>query len=150
MEIMPDPHPRRGRRSGLHLAGALAVAALAAASVWASPARADILEDFSRTIAEQAAAAAAPADLRRIPGHAVKGVMLPPHGRLVVIDDEVMRLAPGSKIYDLKNRIVMPSAVTAPANVRYTVDQYTHVHLIWLMPGKVDLKEKAEGNPGDN
>ncbi len=101
-------------------------------------------------VAAQAAAAAAGKNLRNIPDHALAGVMFPPQGRLVAIDDKRMLLAPGSKIRDLKNRVVLPSSITAPVNVRYTVDQYTHVHNIWLMPGKVELKRKQEGNPSDN
>ncbi len=113
-------------------------------------ARADILKDFADSVAAQAETAASGKDLRPIPDNAAEGVMFPPRGRLVAIDDTVMRLAPGSKIRDLENRIVLPSTITAPVNVRYTVDLYSQVHLIWLMPGRVELEEKKEGNSGDN
>lgn len=123
---------------------------LAAGLLFLQAARADILQDFSDSVAAQAAAAAAGRDLRPIPDHAVEGVMFPPRGRLVPIDDTVMMLAPGSKIRDLKNRIVLPSAITAPVNVRYTVDLYSHVHLVWLMGGEVKLEKEEKGNSGDN
>lgn len=127
------------------------IAVLAAVLLSLQTARADILRDFSSSVAAEAAAAAAAAeDLRPIPEHAVKGVMLPPRGRLVAIDNTVMRLAPGSKIRDLKNRIVLPSTITAPVNVRYTVDISFQVHLIWLMPGEVELGQKEKSSSGDN
>jgi len=113
-------------------------------------ARADITEDFANAVAAEAAAAAAGTDLRKIPDDAIEGIMFRPQGRLVAIDDKLMMLAPGSKIRDLNNRIIMPSAITAPVNVRYTVDQYAHVHLVWLMGGDVELPEKNKGNPAEN
>ncbi|HSS66184.1 MAG TPA: hypothetical protein VLS27_17280 [Gammaproteobacteria bacterium] len=130
---------------------ALMVAVAAAGLLCAQSPRSDILQDFEDSVSAQAAAAAAAGnDLRPIPDHAVKGVMFPPRGRLVPIDDTVMMLAPGSKIRDLGNRIVLPSAITAPVNVRYTVDSYSHVHNIWLMPGEVELKSKEKSSSGNN
>lgn len=123
---------------------------LAAGLLCLQSAPADLLQDFADSVAAEAKAAAAGNDLRNIPGHAVDGVMFPPQGRLVAIDDTVMMLAPGSKIRDLENRIVMPSAITAPVNVRYTVDLYSHVHNVWLMGGEVQLKRKEQGNSAEN
>ncbi len=124
---------------------------LAAGLLSLQPARADLIQEFADAIAAQAAAAAAPKDLRPIPDHAVEGVMFPPQGRLVAIDDTVMLLAPGFKIRDLNNRIVLPVAINEPVNVRYTVDLYSHVHNIWLMGGEVKLEEEEEqGNNAEN
>ena len=129
---------------------ALMAATLAAALLCLQTVRADILQDFSDSVAAEGEAAATAKDLRPIPGDAVEGVMFPPEGRLVLIDDTVMRLAPGSKIRDLHGRIVLPSTITAPVNVRYTRDLYSYVHLVWLMPGEVELEEKEESDSGDN
>lgn len=136
-----------------HRRGALVAATLAAGLFYLQPARADITQDFTDSVAAEVDAAPAVKDLRPIPDDAVEGVMFPPDGRLVVIDDNVMTLAPGSKIRNLQGRIVLPSTITAPVNVRYTRDLYSYVHLIWLMPGEVELEEKEEvqeDNSGDN
>lgn len=123
---------------------------LAAGLLMFQVARAEITEDFARSVAAAAAAASADTDLRRIPGHAAEGVMFPPRGRLVAIDRRLMMLAPGSKIRNLKNRIVAPSTITSPVNVRYTLDSHAYVYQIWLMPGEVELPQKNEGNPSEN
>ena len=133
------------------LRGRTSLAAVAVAGLLCiQPARADLIQEFANEIAAQAAAAAAPKDLRPIPDHATEGVMFPPQGRLVAIDDKVMLLAPGSRIRDLENRIVLPSAITQPVNVRYTVDLYSHVHHVWLMGGEVKLEDKQQGNNAEN
>lgn len=76
------------------------------------------------------------ANLRTIPEGAKSGVMSPPNGRLVEIDGEEMLLAPGFKIRDINNRIVMPVTVQHPVPVRYTVDNNSQVHLIWLLAAR--------------
>lgn len=72
--------------------------------------------------------------LRRIPDHAKKGVMDPPRGRHVIIDQTLMVLAPGATIRDLNNRIVLPNTVRRPKKIRYTLDVYGQVHKIWISP----------------
>ncbi len=123
---------------------------LAAGLLCLQPARSDMLQNFADSVAAQAAAAKADKDLRPIPKDARAGVMLPPKGRLVAIDKTVMRLSPGSKIRDLKNRIVLPSTITEPVNVRYTLDPHFLVHRIWLMGGAVELGQKDKTSSGDN
>lgn len=76
------------------------------------------------------------AGLRNIPETAKNGVMSPPNGRLVKIDGEEMLLAPGYKIRDINNRIVMSATVQHPVPVRYTVDNNDQVHLIWLLAAR--------------
>lgn len=76
------------------------------------------------------------ANLRNIPENAKSGVMSPPNGRLVKIDGEDMLLAPGFKIRDINNRIVMPATVQHPVAVRYTVDNNAQVYLIWLLAAR--------------
>jgi hypothetical protein len=129
---------------------ALTAAMLAAALLCLQTVRADIVQDLADAVAAEGDAVATAKDLRPIPENAVEGVMFPPDGRLVLIDDTVMRLAPGSRIRDLRGRIVLPSTITEPVNVRYTKDLYSHVHFIWLMPGEVELEEKDESDSGDN
>lgn len=129
---------------------AFMIAAVAAGLLCLQTARADILQDFTDSVAARADSVANGKELRPIPDKAAEGVMFPPRGRLVAIDGTVMRLAPGSKIRDLENRIVSPSTITAPVNVRYTIDLYSQVHNVWLMPGDVELEQKEVGNPSEN
>jgi hypothetical protein len=129
---------------------ALVAVVLSAGLLMLQIARAEITEDFARSVAAAADAASADTDLRRIPGHAAEGVMFPPRGRLVAIDRRLMMLAPGSQIRNLKNRIVAPSTITSPVSVRYTLDSHAYVYQIWLMPGEVELPQKNAGNPSEN
>ena len=81
------------------------------------------------------ATATAPVErLRTIPKDAKKGVMWPPEGRRVRINDSIMVLAPGATIRDMNNRIVLPSSVRQPQKIRYTLDMYGQVRRIWISP----------------
>lgn len=72
--------------------------------------------------------------LRTIPEDAEKGVMWPPYGRRVRINDDIMTLAPGVTIRDMNNRLVLPNTIRNPKKIRYTVDQYGQVRRIWISP----------------
>lgn len=72
--------------------------------------------------------------LRIIPEDAGKGVMWPPQGRRVRINDTVMTLAPGATIRDMNNRMVLPGSVREPKKIRYTLDVYGQVRRIWISP----------------
>ena len=72
--------------------------------------------------------------LRTIPEDAKKGVMWPPWGRQVRINDSIYMLAPGATIRDMNNRRVLPNTIRNPKKIRYTVDQYGHVKRIWISP----------------
>ena len=72
--------------------------------------------------------------LRTIPEDAKKGVMWPPQGRRVRINDSVMVLAPGATIRDMYNRMVLPNTVRQPKKIRYTLDMYGQVRRIWISP----------------
>ena len=77
----------------------------------------------------------APVERRRaIPKNAKKGVMWPPQGRRLRINDSVMVLAPGVTIRDTNNRMVLPSSVRQPQEIRYTLDMYGQVRRIWISP----------------
>jgi len=81
------------------------------------------------------AATTAPVErLRTIPEDAKKGVMWPPQGRRVRINDSVMMLAPGVTIRDMYNRKVLPNTVRRPEKIRYTLDMYGQVRRIWISP----------------
>jgi hypothetical protein len=72
--------------------------------------------------------------LRTIPEDAKKGVMWPPQGRRVRINDSIMMLAPGVTIRDMYNRMVLPNTVRQPKKIRYTLDMYGQVRRIWISP----------------
>lgn len=72
--------------------------------------------------------------LRSIPEDAERGVMWPPQGRRVRIDDEILVLAPGATIRDMHNRMVLPNTLRRPKKIRYTLDMYGQVKRIWISP----------------
>jgi hypothetical protein len=72
--------------------------------------------------------------LRTIPEDAKKGVMWPPQGRRVRINDSILVLAPGVTIRDMSNRMVLPNTVRRPKKIRYTLDLYGQVRRIWISP----------------
>lgn len=72
--------------------------------------------------------------LRTIPEDAKKGVMWPPSGRRVRINDSIMVLAPGATIRDMNNRMVLPNTLRQPKKIRYTLDNYGQVRRIWISP----------------
>jgi len=72
--------------------------------------------------------------LRTIPEDAKKGVMWPPQGRKIRINDTIMTLAPGATIRDMNNRMVLPGSVRQPEKIRYTLDMYGLVRRIWISP----------------
>ena len=87
--------------------------------------------------------------LRIIPEDAKKGVMWPPEGRRVRINDNIMMLAPGATIRDMNNRMVLPSSVRQPKKVRYTLDAYGQVRRIWISPtGEYLGRHHAGGRAG--
>lgn len=69
---------------------------------------------------------------RSIPEDALKGVMWPPRGRQVRINDEIMTLAPGATIRDMNNRMILPNSVRQLEKIRYTLDAYGQVRRIWI------------------
>lgn len=75
-----------------------------------------------------------PVDRRVIPEHARLGLMSPPRNGRVTMDGKIMLLAPGLRIRDHDNRIIQPSSLREDVPVRYTVDQYHHLHRVWLSP----------------
>ena len=76
---------------------------------------------------------------RGIPDGARRAKMAPPEGRYVLLDGDRFQLAPGAKIKDLHNRIVMPSRIRESMEVRYTQDTVGNVFRIWLLPDEEGL-----------
>ena len=72
--------------------------------------------------------------LRTIPEDAKKGVMWPPQGRKVRINDTIKTLAPGATIRDMNNRRILPGTVRGLKKIRYTLDMYGQVRRIWISP----------------
>jgi len=86
--------------------------------------------------------------LRIIPEDAKKGVMWPPNGRSVRINDSMMVLAPGVTIRDMNNRMVLPNSVRQPQRIRYTLDIYGQVRRIWISPtGEYMGRHRPVGPP---
>ena len=65
---------------------------------------------------------------RGVPQGTLAGTMSPPKGRLVLMDGKVKRLAPGSRIYDSKNRIVLPVDAVVDEGVESFVFQQNGDH----------------------
>ncbi len=89
--------------------------------------------DFTESSESSEPTATAPVErLRIIPEDAGKGVMWPPEGRRVRINDSIKTLAPGATIRDMNNRMVLPGSVRQPQKIRYTLDVYGQVRRIWI------------------
>ena len=88
--------------------------------------------------------------LRTIPADAEKGIMMPPIGRQVQINETMYMLAPGVTIRDMKNRMVLPSTLRRPKKIRYTLDMYGQVKRIWISPtGGLDRPPFQPPTPRD-
>jgi hypothetical protein len=77
--------------------------------------------------------AAAQAQLRTIPGEAKRGQIRHVQEMIVSINGVRQRLAPGAQIRDPANRLVVPTALPAGAQVRYLVDARGQVHRVWIL-----------------
>ncbi|MBT9614429.1 MAG: hypothetical protein IV108_14290 [Burkholderiales bacterium] len=51
----------------------------------------------------------------------------------VRIDDRTYRLAPGGRIYDTMNRIVLPNAAPKTGKVLFKLDQQGNVLKLWIL-----------------
>jgi hypothetical protein len=71
---------------------------------------------------------------RAFPGNAKRGELKSAEFPYVQIDKDVIKLAPGAKIYDDKNQIVMPTRLPQKAPIRYSLEATTGlVNNIWLL-----------------
>lgn len=72
--------------------------------------------------------------LRTFPPEAQRGEIVAHDYPAVKIDGKAYRLAPGAKIYDWQNMIMVPTALPARSlQVLYTVDFNGHLSAIWLL-----------------
>jgi hypothetical protein len=89
-----------------------------------------------------ASAASALAQLRTIPANAKSGTIRHLQGMLVEIDGQPMMLAPGAQIRDTANRIIVPTALPAGAQIRYLLDAQGRPYRIWL-PSPTEAAQPA-------
>ena len=87
--------------------------------------------------------AAAQAQLRTIPAGAKAGQIRHVQDMIVSIDNVQQRLSPGAQIRDPDNRLVVPTALPAGAQVRYLVDARGQVHRVWILTPAEAAKAKA-------
>ncbi|MCW5653077.1 hypothetical protein [Hydrogenophaga sp.] len=82
---------------------------------------------------------------RSFPAKALRGAMVVTQPPLVTMDDRATRLAPGARILDASNKLVMPSTlINQERTVNYTLDQRGQVHQVWLLTD-AEAKEKRAG-----
>lgn len=92
-----------------------------------------------------AAAAHAQAVQREFPAKALRGTMVVVQPPLVSMDDRATRFAPGARILDSTNKLVMSSTlVNQELVVNYTLDQRGQVHQVWLLT-EAEAKVKRPG-----
>lgn len=78
-------------------------------------------------------AAGAQAQLRTIPEQAKDGQIRHLQDMIVSIDGVAVRLAPGVQIRDRDNRLMLPTAIPAGAQVRYLLDPDGQVRQVWVL-----------------
>ena len=76
---------------------------------------------------------AAAAQLRTIPADAKRGVLRPLSGTAVEIDGQPTQLSAGAQIRGISNRIVLPTALTSAARVKYQLNEAGQVHRVWIL-----------------
>jgi hypothetical protein len=60
----------------------------------------------------------------------------------VVISKKTFHMAPGARIYNLQNMIIMPVAMPPRANVLFEVDTAGHLSGIWLLTAQEAARYK--------
>ena len=73
------------------------------------------------------------AQVRTIPDEAKRGEVRHVQDMLIEIDGVQQRLAPGAQIRDSSNRIIVPTALPAGAQVKYVVNGEGHVRRVWIL-----------------
>ena len=89
--------------------------------------------------------ASAHAQLRTIPAEAKDGQMSPLQDMIVSVDGVAARFAPGMRIRDQDNRMVVPGAVAAGTQVKYLLDELGQVRQVWI-PTPDEAKQGASKN----
>jgi len=78
-------------------------------------------------------ATAAFAQLRTIPADAKRAKVSPVQERIVELNGKREMLAPGVRIRDAANRIIVPGALPANSLVKYRRDAGGAVHEVWIL-----------------
>jgi hypothetical protein len=73
------------------------------------------------------------AQVRTIPDEAKRGEVRHVHDMLIDIDGVQQRLAPGAQIRDSSNRVIVPTALPAGAQVKYVMNGQGHVRQVWIL-----------------
>jgi hypothetical protein len=78
-------------------------------------------------------AALAHAQLRTLPADARLGKIRHVQEMVVQIDGKQARLAPGAKVRDTHNRILVPVAIPAGSLIKYTLNAQGEVSAVWIL-----------------
>jgi hypothetical protein len=70
---------------------------------------------------------------RDFPASAKTGELKSTDYPFVKIDDKQMRLAPGARVFDLNNRIILPTLLPAGVKILYETESSGLVLTIWLL-----------------
>ncbi|MDR7095895.1 hypothetical protein [Hydrogenophaga laconesensis] len=82
---------------------------------------------------------------RSFPAKALRGTMVVSQPPLLTMDDRATRFAPGARILDSQNKIVMSATlINQEVVVNYTLDQRGQVHQVWVLT-EAEAKEKRAG-----
>ena len=73
------------------------------------------------------------AQVRSIPEAAKRGEIRHVQEAIVSIDGVQQRLAPGAQIRDQDNRLVVPTALPAGAQVKYVLNREGMVRQVWIL-----------------
>jgi len=94
-------------------------------------------------------AAGAHAQLRNIPEQAKDGAISHLQDMIVAIDGVAVRLAPGVLIRDPDNRLLLPTAIPAGAQIKYLLDAEGLVRQVWILTPD-EAKQAAAKNEAVN
>jgi hypothetical protein len=71
---------------------------------------------------------------RNFPQNALRGAIVFGNAPEITLNGQAARLAPGTRIHDLNNMLVVPSGLFgATYVVNYTVDTYSLVKEVWIL-----------------
>jgi hypothetical protein len=78
-------------------------------------------------------AGAAVAQLRTIPADAERALIRHVQENVVELNGQRVQLAPGARIRDASNRVIVPTALPADALVRYRLDASGQLSEVWIL-----------------
>jgi hypothetical protein len=85
---------------------------------------------------------------RQLPADAAFGEMTRFAYPLVTIGKRTFRMAPGGKIYNQQNLIIMPAAAPARASVLFKLDTAGELSGVWLLTAQEAARHKKPAIPG--